>query len=524
MNEARDTREDQVWDYVIAGTGMGGGPLGLRLAQAGFSVLFLEKGRSPSSQYSIKGRFAELAMEEGKDEIEILRNAGRFSEILYDATKNRIRKLRPFLGQGVGGSSALYGMVLERFQPNEFKSWPLSYQCFSKFYDDAERLFRVRKGNTYRHPGTRLLEQTFRNAKLHPYPLPLANESHLSCGNCQSVLCESGCKNHSGNICVDPAVQMHGASLWTDCDVKKIETSGARATGVSVFHEGTLKVIRAHNVILSAGALASPVLLLKSKSDFFPNGLGNQSGLVGRYLMRHLVDLYALKIDSDPDNQQTKEIGLNDFYEVNGEKLGTLQSFGRLPPTEVILTQMEMSLPFRLLKPLLRLAKPFLRFVINQKTKGRLVMASIVEDSPRFENRVWTDGEKTFISYEIPSNDRRKVAMLRNRLAALFRPLGLWFLAASENNEMLAHVCGTCRMGEDAATSVLGIDNRVHGFKNLFVVDASFFPTSGGTNPALTIAANSLRVAELLIQEANTTERATERRPFDSATPDRQGK
>jgi choline dehydrogenase-like flavoprotein len=73
-------------------------------------------------------------------------------------------------------------------------------------------------------------------------------------------------------------------------------------------------------------------------------------------------------------------------------------------------------------------------------------------------------------------------------------------MAASEKNEMLAHVCGTCRMGDDPLQSVVDPNNRVHGIENLYVVDGSFFPTSGGTNPALTIAANSLRVADVLIR------------------------
>ena len=69
----------------------------------------------------------------------------------------------------------------------------------------------------------------------------------------------------------------------------------------------------------------------------------------------------------------------------------------------------------------------------------------------------------------------------------------------AENNQRIAHVCGTCRFGDDPASSVLDRNNRAHGVANLYVVDASFFPSSGGTNPALTIAANALRVAEHML-------------------------
>jgi choline dehydrogenase-like flavoprotein len=166
----------------------------------------------------------------------------------------------------------------------------------------------------------------------------------------------------------------------------------------------------------------------------------------------------------------------------------------------VILAQLEKDLPNSFLKGIFRVFKPILRVIIGGKTCDRLVMASIMEDSPRFENRVWIEGDKTFLFYKISNEDRAKIASLRKSLKSLFKPLGLWFMAASEKNEMLAHVCGTCRMGDDPLQSVVDPNNRVHGIENLYVVDGSFFPTSGGTNPALTIAANSLRVADVLIR------------------------
>jgi choline dehydrogenase-like flavoprotein len=290
-----------------------------------------------------------------------------------------------------------------------------------------------------------------------------------------------------------PAIERHGAGLLTDCEVERIESSGSQVTGVQVMHQGTLKLLFARNVVLSAGGIASPLLLLKS-------GLGNRSGHVGRNLMRHYVDLYALQVDSEPQNKHSKEIGFNDFYERDGKKLGTVQSFGRLPPVDVILAQLEKDLPNSFLKGIFRVFKPILRVIIGGKTCDRLVMASIMEDSPRFENRVWIEGDKTFLFYKISNEDRAKIASLRKSLKSLFKPLGLWFMAASEKNEMLAHVCGTCRMGDDPLQSVVDPNNRVHGIENLYVVDGSFFPTSGGTNPALTIAANSLRVADVLIR------------------------
>ena len=126
-------------------------------------------------------------------------------------------------------------------------------------------------------------------------------------------------------------------------------------------------------------------------------------------------------------------------------------------------------------------------------------MASIVVDTPELKNRVWSECGKTFFIFQIPKADQQKIQSFRKKLKGIFKPFGLWFIASSEKNEMLAHACGTCRMGNDPSSSVVDSENRVHAINNLYVVDGSFFPTSGGTNPALTIAANSLRVADILL-------------------------
>ena len=96
--------------------------------------------------------------------------------------------------------------------------------------------------------------------------------------------------------------------------------------------------------------------------------------------------------------------------------------------------------------------------------------------------------------YRYPDELRARVARFRSRVAHALRPHRT-FVLSGDNNLNFGHVCGTCRFGDDPATSVLDRDNRAHGLANLYVVDASFLPSSGGTNPSLTIAANALRVA-----------------------------
>jgi len=89
-----------------------------------------------------------------------------------------------------------------------------------------------------------------------------------------------------------------------------------------------------------------------------------------------------------------------------------------------------------------------------------------------------------------------RIKSFRRQLSHVFKPLRFTLLKQAENNQRIAHACGTCRMGSDPQTSVINADGRAHGLTNLYIADASFFPSSGGTNPGLTIAANALRVAD----------------------------
>src|SRR5581483_4384802 len=101
--------------------------------------------------------------------------------------------------------------------------------------------------------------------------------------------------------------------------------------------------------------------------------------------------------------------------------------------------------------------------------------------------------------YSAPADLRvRSAALLQGFAATVRSHLDLVPLESSFGMPNVTHVCGTCRFGDDPRTSVLDRHNRAHDLENLYVVDASFFPSSGGTNPSLTVAANALRVAGIV--------------------------
>lgn len=536
-----------MWDAIVIGTGMGGATLGYALAKRGKRVLFCERGRMTLlSSDGLKGEYPEQQQAGSRrgDVLEaeaaaLLASAGRSVDEVLDVSNSRPHRFVPFIGSGTGGSTGLYGMSLERFAAADFSprsnhadetqsslpdAWPIRYDAFCSYYAQAEALYRVRGTRDplnldhpprYQSPPRPLspavaeLCEFFGKAGLHPYPLPVACESLPECQSCQSVLCALECKNDSGRIGLTPALRDFGATLLTDCQVTRIEADRTRVTGVSCTWQGREVLLRGTQVFLAAGALQTPNLLLRSASADWPQGLANGSGLVGRNLMRHFIDLYLVEADRASltagfDNR-FKEFAFNDFYRVDGVRLGSVQSFGRLPPPEMIFGTLKSELKAGALPWLagaMSLARPVMVSFLKKMVDRSITLATIIEDLPYLENQITPDLEgpvgSVRLSYRLREPDRARIAKFRSVMRSTLKGRAFRVVKQAENNERLAHVCGTCRFGDDPQTSVLDKHNRCHELENLFVVDSSFFPSSGGTNPSLTIAANALRVADEL--------------------------
>lgn len=531
-------------DYVIIGTGMGGATLGYALAKAGKSVLFCERGRSSLKNLpALRGTFAESCFPRPEPvqakHAELLIRAGRYSLSISDCSTSQVKSHIPFLGAGTGGSTALYGMALERFFPADFiprchfpeagdstlpDRWPITYDELRPFYQAAEQLYRVhgefdpcRKDPPGAHllpppplsPVGQELSHFLSQKGLHPYRVPLACEFVHDCRCCQGYLCAQNCKNDAARICLQPAIEQHGAELLDECEVIRLDANTKEVTAVHCRYRGVDLKLRAPLVIVAAGGIGTPYLLLNSASEFWPTGLANRSGLVGRNLMRHYVDLYLVRTQTHPaGNAQFKELAFNDLYYIDGQKYGTVQSFGSLPPVPYLLAEQERELregahPWR--ASLFKLVKPLVRPIFARFLSRRNILASIQEDLPYRDNRVslrsrpgQSSGELQ-LEYRIRDQERRRIDNFRTTIAALLDPYRVSVINQAENNERLAHVCGTCRFGHSPDESVLNPFHRAHDLENLYVADASCFPSSGGTNPALTIAALALRLAGHLL-------------------------
>ncbi len=532
--------EHQKWDVIVIGTGMGGGVLGYSLAKAGKRVLFCEAGKSYlSNPNALRGRHAESYFPEPDypqaKYRDILSHAGRWPAEIEDVSLSSPKYFIPYIGFGTGGSSALYGMAMERFLPVDFHpracfpgisestipgNWPITYDDLRPYYVEAEKLFKIRgtvdplrTDRASDHllsppplsPTSAELHNFMSQKGMHPYRLPLACEYAEGCIGSQGYLCDRECKNDSARICLVPALTHLGATLLEECDVQRLEANREEVTGVVCSVQGREVTLQGDVVVLAAGALETPRILLNSQSPVWPRGLANDSDLVGRNLMRHYIDLYALFPKNFHEfSGNTKEIAFNDYYAANGQKFGTVQSFGSMPPPYILAAGAEhdarnSSVPW--VGSLLNLAKPLVTAFFSKLFSRCTVLATIMEDLPFRENRVMLSSNgraRLAIRYQIHGYEHARIRAFRDVMSNLLKPTRFMLIKQAENNERIAHACGTCRFGEDSKESVLDANNRTHGISNLYVVDSSFFPSSAGTNPALTIAANALRVADHL--------------------------
>ncbi len=533
--------EETLWDVVIVGTGMGGATLGYALAAAGRRVLFVEKG--PMMHGDVGP--AERAP-----------GAGMWPDRVYAETNLGDLGFRLPIGCVSGGSSAFYAGALERFHPADFEPranfpkandstlperWPISYAELEPYYERAEELYRVRgtQDPLYQGGPSRLLDpppqsardahmqQSFTELGLHPYRVHVGCEFIAGCDGCPGGPCRRDCKRDAGSTCLLPALNRFGAKLLPECEVVRVSAGPNAVEELHCIRAGRELRLRATTFVLAAGAFMTPVLLLRSANAHWPRGLANQSDQVGRNLMFHAGDFFAISpLRSLPGEGPQKTLAMNDFYQVEGVKLGTFQSLGVTLEVGQIMQYLRdtadqnpnwwarlfSSKPVwwrKVSSPVVRLFAMGFFHVLRFKDAG--VWVSIIEDLPYADNRVWPDPDHPRdirLRYRYSDELLGRVLLFRRKLK---RALGRHrVLPLTQANKIdYPHVSGTCRFGDDPATSVLDRNNRAHGLANMYVVDASFFPSSAGSNPSLTIAANALRVADVILGPSSGSTTAT---------------
>ena len=492
-------------DVVIVGSGVGGATLAYGLRGTSRTVLVLERGPHLPREVSNWD------------------SAAVFGALRYRTDEQwldwRGRSFRPEMQYFVGGNSKFYGGILWRLRPADFgrsahvdgesAAWPIGYADLEPYYGLAEQVYGVRgaigadpteppHSSPYAHaalahePPMARLAARLQQHGLRPFQPPVAVDygdggACIRCQTCDGFPCRIDAKGDAEVSCLRPALRAPNVSLRTRTLVTRVLTDpgGGRATGVEVVRDGERSIVAAETVVVACGAVNSAALLLRSATPAQSRGVGNSSGLVGRNYMQHtctfLIAIAPLR--RNPTKFQ-KTLAVNDYY--FGEPgypypMGGLQTIGKLDAA-MLSSGAGRFLP-----------GPVLAQLAGRSTDW-LVMS---EDIPHPDNRVELTGDGRIRVAWRPTNLASHRRLIRRARAALRQagyPLIFQQRLGVESNP---HQCGTARFGQDPATSVLDDVCRAHDVPNLFVLDASFFPSSAAVNPALTIAAQALRVADV---------------------------
>jgi choline dehydrogenase-like flavoprotein len=492
------------YDVVIIGSGVGGGSVALQLAGTDAKVLIIERGptlpREPQNW----------------DPVEV------FCERRYHTKETWYadgRAFNPGMFYFVGGSTKFYGTAMFRFREKDFEeivhqegispAWPIRYSDLEPWYGSAEQLFGVRgeagkdptdppRSTEYGHeaiphePVIDAIAGKLRDQGLKPFPMPSAVDfgpkgTCQRCTNCDAFPCKIDAKGDAEIKLIIPARKKNNVELLTEAMVEKLETdeSGRVVTAAIVNVKGTRRRITAATFILSAGAINSAALLLRSANSRNSRGLANSSDVVGRHYMTHNTSaLMAVHPFKTNNTQFPKTLAIHDYYfgeNSNDTPLGSLQLLGKIK------------------EPMLRGALGvFPKFFRSALATHSVDWYAQSEDLPHPDSRITIRSDGAINLHWHRTNlktHNRWVDKCKSILRKTGYPI---VLSAPFGTDVVSHQCGTVRFGDDPATSALDGNCKAWDHENLFVVDAGFFPSSAAVNPALTVAAQGLRVGKFI--------------------------
>ena len=518
------------YDVIIIGTGAGGGTLLHKLAPSGKRILVLERGDYvPREKTNWDPKAVNVDAHYNTKETWLDKNG---------------KELHPHTNYYVGGNTKFYGAALFRLRKEDFgelrhhgglsPAWPIGYDDLEPYYTEAERLYQVHGERdedpteppasapypfapVSHEPRIQHLSDDFARSGLKPFHVPLGimldeKSPHKSrcirCNTCDGFPCLVYAKSDAQVLCVDEAVKYPNVTLLTQSLVKRLDTdaSGRSVDSVIVERNGHTESYSADVVVISCGAINSAALLLRSANDKHPRGLANSSDVVGRHYMGHTNSvLMAISKCPNPTVFQ-KTLALNDFYFGAPEwqyPMGHISFVGKLDAIT------------------LRAGAPAIapNFSLELMAQHSLDFWLTSEDLPDPDNRVSVDRDGNIVLTYTPNNleaherlqAKLKHAMEQNKCEMhgheCHQGLFARNLYAGQRIPLagVAHQNGTVRFGHDPKKSALDVNCKAHDLDNLYVVDASFFPSSAAVNPALTIMANALRVGDRLLERMGTS-------------------
>lgn len=518
----RDYAEDEV-DFVIVGTGAGGGTLACKLAEAGFSVIAMDAGAywrpledfASDERHQRKLYWTDERIVDGNDPLSMGSNNS---------------------GKAVGGSTVHFAMVSLRFRPEWFKSrstlgygvdWPLDWREMWDYYREAEQALSIAGPVTYpwgpkrprypyrAHPlnaAADYLAQGCEALGMDWTETPLATLSAPK-GRAHPCVyrgfCVTGCSTNAKQSVLTtwlPRAIAAGAEIRDLAMVGRIDTRDGKATGVHYHRQGAWHFQKARNVVVAGYAIETPRLLLNSANAEFPDGLANSSGLVGKNLMVQLNQAAWGQVDDDVRSYKgPPSLAITEHWNYHDEGKDyhggwCYMSQGPLPASWARSLATGRGLWGQALADEM------------ERANHSLGLKMVGEVLPYENNRVTLEAGETDqyglpiprITYSHGENEKRMINHAVQVMDDALSAVG----ARERWREMddTCHLNGTARMGSNPSDSVVNADCRSWDIPNLWICDGSVFPTVGGVNPSLTIQAIACRTGDRIAELARLGE------------------
>lgn len=542
MTNSVTFRQRDAVDFVIIGSGSAGGILARELSTAGFDVVVLEQGPYRKAETFTHDEYAvryQMELHGGTNDIHGQTFRHDENEV---AVKPQVQPLR--YAQGVGGSSVHFTANFWRFRESDFRErsllgpisgtnfadWPITYEELEPYYtrvdweigvSGAPGPFDAPRSKPFPMPPMPikssgvLLEKGAAALGLHAQVEPLAILSRpyngrpgcMSCGYCMHFGCEVGAKSSTLAAMIPLAEASGHCEIRPESVVVRIDTDAAGRASEVIYldKDGKEQGQKARAVVLSANGAETPRLLLMSANERHPDGLANSSGFVGRNLM-HNAHGVANGVFEHPLNDykgvQVTRI-IHDFYE-NDERRGFYGGGGldaRPLWSATPIWHAMMGMPF----DIPGWGADWKAEIAHNFTRQMSIVASTTSlalDS----NNITLDPESKDAwgrpamreTYRDHPDDVAMASFLADTGMDLLEAAGAekaWRFPdhLSTGGE---HLLGTCRMGDDPATSVVDRTHRSHDIPNLYICDGSSFVTSGRGQPTMTIMALAFRAAD----------------------------
>jgi choline dehydrogenase-like flavoprotein len=543
-------RDSETVDFVIVGSGAAGGVIARELAQGGLTVVVLEQGPRLSLRDFKHDELKDWYL--GGITNDAVKNPQTFRD--DGAKRAELQKFKPALwyGRAVGGASLHYTANYWRFHEIDFierrvlgaipgtgfADWPITYADLEPYYTKVEwevGVSGLAGASPFDPPRTKpypmpplpvkssgvLFERGARKLGWHPIPAPMAINSQqykgrpacVHCGFCHGFPCEVGAKASTLTTVIPEAEATGRCEVRPDSYVFRIETNNeGRATGVSYYGpDRRAHFQRSRAVVVCANGAETPRLLLMSESPRFPHGLANSSGLVGKYLMFNYSSRATGVFEHELNEYKSVQVTriLHDFYDSDPKRGhygggGLDARIGPQPTTWAIRSGTEGPAWGSAFKARLK-EFPRTMQVASHGTSLALESNNVTLD-PDVKDAWGLPAIR--VTYKDHPDDLANARFLRDRGGEILEAAGALRVTKAPVTEQTTsvHLLGTCRMGNDPATSVIDKYHRSHDVRNLFVCDGSSLVTSGRGQPTMTIQALAFRAGEHIARFAKQGE------------------